>query len=256
MTSEDHGAGGELVFAPAIPPVPNWAIGLWQRRQLETGDGSLDRTSCVLWLQTDTLFGDLRIAAPSITIEPRLRHGFAGELRVAGQKCEWIRELDTHPSGGPADAGAVFICGERMIECGLHENYLEHWDRVSTTLTPRVALRRTEKGATSAILVVCGAEFILAQRAHGRPTSAQAPLCHVTYGNVRGANGHWIAQHSTSVETEGRQALPAATWKPISPSTIAETTDQTEGSRLWQVASSTIPIAELCDLLAGSLTGA
>jgi hypothetical protein len=89
---------------------------------LEWDDGE-DRSTDVLWLQTPTLFADIRIPAGGGSGS----EGFAGHLAVTGQLCRWHRPIDVKPKGGDGDVGVLYRRGSRMIECGVHRNYLEDW---------------------------------------------------------------------------------------------------------------------------------
>ncbi|MCW5698208.1 MAG: hypothetical protein KIS96_15985, partial [Bauldia sp.] len=51
-----------LGFNPARH-VPDWLVGAWRRTALRRGDGTVDDSSDVLWIQTRNLFVDVRIAA-------------------------------------------------------------------------------------------------------------------------------------------------------------------------------------------------
>lgn len=236
--------------------VPPWAVGLWRRRQLETGDGSCDRSSIALWLQTDTLFGDVRINqqhSGGETRQPAKRLGFAGRLRVKGQICEWIRDLDTAPSNGNPDAGAVFVSGSRLIECGVHENYLEHWEQVAISTTPLLALRAVGGDAPEAILTVCGEDFVLAERTRHGSGGNEAPLssaCHVSYGKVKELQGAWIVRHSTNAEAEGLTAIPRSMWRPIARGLLDEVGSGSRKGRTWRIMSSSLAVEKLCVFLA------
>jgi hypothetical protein len=105
--------------------VPSWAVGAWRRELLEWDDGE-DRETEVLWLQSPILFADIRNPSdPSKKAE-----GFAGHLSVTGQTCRWNRPIDVKPKGGDGDVGVVSTRRARMIEIGVHRNYLEEWQRI------------------------------------------------------------------------------------------------------------------------------
>ena len=52
-----------MVRPSASPCVPQRLVGVWSRKLFTTVEGHRDDTSVALWLQTDCLFGDLRIPA-------------------------------------------------------------------------------------------------------------------------------------------------------------------------------------------------
>jgi hypothetical protein len=112
--------------AALAPVVPDWLIGAWQRDLLEWDDGE-DRSTQVLWLQSPILFADIRVPAPGAGES----EGFAGHLDVTGQTCRWHRPIDVHPKGGDGDVGVIFRRGKRLIECGVHRNYLEEWQLIA-----------------------------------------------------------------------------------------------------------------------------
>jgi hypothetical protein len=105
--------------------VPAWAVGAWRRELLEWDDGE-DRQTEVLWLQSPILFADIRNPAKAL----KSAEGFAGHLSMTGQTCRWNRPIDVMPKGGDGDVGVVSTRGTRMIELGVHRNYLEEWHRI------------------------------------------------------------------------------------------------------------------------------
>ena len=108
--------------------VPTWATGAWRRTLLEWDDGE-DRSTDVLYLQTPVLFADIRIASR----RDQESEGFAGHATVNGQICRWHRPIDVKPKDGDGDVGVMYRRGDRMIECGVHRNYLEDWRLVGDT---------------------------------------------------------------------------------------------------------------------------
>ena len=52
-----------MVRPSPTPCVPQRLVGVWSRKLFTTVEGHSDTTSLALWLQTDTLFADLRIPA-------------------------------------------------------------------------------------------------------------------------------------------------------------------------------------------------
>ena len=109
--------------------VPDWATGAWRRTLFESPDRE-DRSTDVLYLQTPVLFADIRIP-----VEPgKDKEGFAGHAAVTGQICRWNRPIDVKPkTGGDVDIGVMYRNGERLLECGVHRNYLEEWKLVGDT---------------------------------------------------------------------------------------------------------------------------
>jgi hypothetical protein len=120
-------------------PVPERYRGVWTRTLLETPEGR-DTTTCVHWLQTEGWHADLRVpeGVDPATPEGRAQlQGFCGITRITpamGEQpdiCTWHRRWDIQPPRSTPDAGyMVFETPERVIETGVHGNYLEVWERL------------------------------------------------------------------------------------------------------------------------------
>ena len=167
--------------------VPAWCHGVWQRERLAWPEGE-DRTTRVLWIQTPLLFADLRCPPPG---KAGPEQGFAGHLLVSGRICAWQRPLDLQPPQGPGDAGAMYRDGTWMLECGIHDNYIEDWRQVADG-TAHLAATRGAVGMADGeivwpaeglleILVACGGHVIHAIR-DGRTAGLR-------YGRVEAASG-------------------------------------------------------------------
>lgn len=126
---------------------PRWH-GLWERTLLERkGPGSLtnDMPTHVYWLQTPLWHADLRvplerpdfsgISSLEACDDNRLRfiagqEAFCGITRVEGAICTWSRLHDLKP-GSMLDVARMEFKGDDFIlETGLEEAYIEHWERV------------------------------------------------------------------------------------------------------------------------------
>ena len=103
--------------------VPNWVRGVWQRTKIR-GGGPERRNLIVNWIQTPTLYADIRWPAAGDVTTAR-EEGFAGWLDVEGQVCRWQRPIDLNPAPENADQGAMFRDDKTLIEVGLLANYLE-----------------------------------------------------------------------------------------------------------------------------------
>jgi len=193
-------------------PVPQRWRGLWRRLALERADGSGDTTSLVLWLQTDSLFVDLRIPisrAHAETFNPALaaQEGFAGRLFHSGTQARWDRRIDFAPTGLP-DEGRLRRARRMLVEHGLHENYVEHW-WLDAPGDETAVIADT----STTIAVRAGDNLMFAQerrpRAPSELTSAVAveadlrPLldCEISYARRDGAT--WRIAHSTLPWREG-----------------------------------------------------
>lgn len=149
--------------------------GLWQRLALERADGSGDTQSQVTWLQTATLYADLRIPGerPDFAgvvgfaelTRPQAaflasQEGFAGALHGEGARAHWQRRIDFAPLAGPPDEGYLHRERRMMVETGVHVPYVEHWWQAD----PDAALD-TEiiVDAPRTVMVRAGEHFMFAQ---------------------------------------------------------------------------------------------
>lgn len=187
--------------------VADWLTGGWRRLSIVTGDGQQDTTTQVIWLQTHTLFGDIRIPAGRAavaasrqwvwpqgeTLQLSRQQGFAGVTELQGDICQWHRQLDYQPPSGDRDIGSLHWEGDRLIELGVESDYREEWQRLPESDGARIAL--TYHGAATsdaasqpdpwqALLVVTGDYFIYAQ--DRRPPLPQAEGLAV----LMGLSGH------------------------------------------------------------------
>jgi len=119
-------------------PVPTRYRGVWARRLLQT-PAVRDDTTFVRWLQTGWRHADLRVPVAARAgggeAALALQQGFAGITQVDagadGETCHWHRRVDFQPPGLHPDAGRiVFETPDRMIETGVHADYLEVWERL------------------------------------------------------------------------------------------------------------------------------
>ncbi|MDH6108540.1 hypothetical protein P3T36_007716 [Kitasatospora sp. MAP12-15] len=136
-------------------PIPHPALadlpGVWRRTLVREADGSTDRVSAVTWVQGPALFGDLRRPpgldevvgrAPLAQLDrPQLlalceQKAFAGTLEQDGDRFSWVRQIDLHPSAPLPDAGTLHWADGVLVEEGLHEAYLEHWEPVERPSAP------------------------------------------------------------------------------------------------------------------------
>jgi hypothetical protein len=130
--------------------VPDIYQGLWRRRMLETPAG-VDRDTSVYWLQTGSLYADIRIPvrrrgrlrpmsmSDADFLQLAQQQGFAGALEVDGDVLHWRRWLDFQPSGA-LDIGRVRLDGSVLFEEGLHLPYREEWERLCMPGDDRLAL--------------------------------------------------------------------------------------------------------------------
>ena len=208
-------------------PVPVPWHGLWRRLALERPDGSGDTTTLVLWLQTATLYADLRIPAdrPSfvgVTGFAELdaaqcdwlarQQAFAGRLHADGDRAHWARRIDLAPLAGPPDEGHLIRDRRMLVEHGVHADYVEHWwceiDAPTTVAIDRPAALLVRAGATFMLAVdrrpAPPAPGALAAAVGGaKDAASRAALldCEVSFGHAEG-RGYRIV-HSTLPWREG-----------------------------------------------------
>ncbi|MEM6463077.1 MAG: hypothetical protein AAF724_14285 [Pseudomonadota bacterium] len=131
-----------------LPHVPGEWQGLWKRTLLERrGPGSLtnDRPAEVFWLQTPLWHADIRIPAqrPYFSGISSLQEcnraqleflagqeAFFGITRVEGCTCTWSRLMDLNPGTALDVAYMRFESDTLIVESGIAEDYLEHWELV------------------------------------------------------------------------------------------------------------------------------
>jgi hypothetical protein len=149
MRSADESAGNRVTTIADIS-------GVWHRSLIRWPDGRSDTTTSVRWLQTPTLFADLRQPAgrPGFSEPTCLREltrpqvdwlagqeGFAGELLFDGTFFEWRRQIDLQPAAGVPDAGRLRFEAETLVEEGREVPYVEHWHRLAKHATPGAGVR-------------------------------------------------------------------------------------------------------------------
>lgn len=179
--------------ADTAATVPLALCGLWRRVVLETPDAPPDSTTRVWWLQTPTLYVDLRVPAERKGVTSRttldaatnadlaalaLQAGFAGQTWLDDALCRWRRDIDYQPPTGVPDEGRLRIDDGWIVEDGVHASYREVWQREDDSTGDWIARRWTERDGTTdariCFLVAGGAWFLFA-RARSGPALEQAP---------------------------------------------------------------------------------
>jgi len=137
--------------------VPDRYRGVWMRTLLET-PGRREDSTYVRWLQTSRWHADLRVppAARIAASQLALQQGFCGvttvEMIGGTEVCRWHRRVDFQPPGPFPDAGRIVFDGpDRLVETGIHNTYLEVWERL-----PGSAGRFVVLEAEGAKLLVAG----------------------------------------------------------------------------------------------------
>ena len=191
--------------------------GVWQRSLLVRPDGTRDITGFVVWMQGTRYFVDLRQPAgrphfdgPDNLTAPQLawlarQEGFAGELVQDGEYVEWRRALDFQPPAGNPDSARLWFEGATLVEKGRHSPYVEHWEKLPTSL-PRIdASARLRQGGRDAALLRCDDRFMLML---GAPDPARRLTeCEISLGRV--SEDDWHIEHSTLPWREGRVMRPS-----------------------------------------------
>lgn len=173
--------------------VPPELCGLWRRVVLETPGVPPDTTTRVWWLQTPTLYVDLRVPAERRTVASRttlhaasdaeldalaLQAGFAGQTFLEGELCRWSRDIDFQPPSGIPDEGRLRIDDGWIVEDGVHAAYREVWQREDMSFGDWIARRWTERDGrpdTRVCYLVAGGTWFLFARARSGPPLEQAP---------------------------------------------------------------------------------
>jgi hypothetical protein len=97
------------------PTVPEPMLGCWRRAWIEFADGTVDNTSTVIWLQTQSLMADVRVAAdrPNLAHRAGLSDCTLDELRALAT---------TDASSGYTECGAVLVDrhGQRSATASWH----------------------------------------------------------------------------------------------------------------------------------------
>jgi hypothetical protein len=166
---------------PMHTPVPERYHGVWARTLLETSEGR-DTTTWVRWLQTSQWHADLRVPADLDRGQINdlvKQQGFCGITQITpaqgdqAEICTWHRRHDFQPPRSTPDAGTMtFETPQRLIERGVHGNYLEAWERLPESLGRRIVLQGLNASgqANNERLLITG-EYLM----HVRPREAPWP---------------------------------------------------------------------------------
>lgn len=153
--------------------------GVWQRDWIQRHGGELDQSVTVRYVQTPSVFGDVRIpvaradlaAAASfaelsddqLAVLAR-QNGFAGTTTVAGANATWHHEIDFQPASGELDSGRIEPVGAgAMFEHGLDGSYVERWSVIEPGDGRFFAVRIERDGRVEQLLAVAGAHFVYAR---------------------------------------------------------------------------------------------
>lgn len=217
--------------------IPDWLRGLWRRRSIRHADGRLDETTTVYWLQTASAFADIRLPADRPAGRGRTsleefdndellrlarQAGFAGWTELSGDQCRWHREVDFQPPSGVPDEGVLQRRSRVLIEEGVHEAYLEMWEKLDcgsrpdelTVPSPPPGARLVVHGDTflyvhdrRAPLAVAASLEALAGDPRQRAALLELLDCEISFGRCHGGRTAWEITLSTLPFREGRSLL-------------------------------------------------
>jgi hypothetical protein len=165
--------------------------GTWQRDWIRRHGGAPDARVAVRYVQTPSVFGDLRVPGDRPDVAPAAslaelddaqlaalahQNGFAGFTTVDGANATWHHEIDFQPAGDGADIGRIEPAGPgHMFEHALDDSYIESWsalDRGSGGTNGGsggfLAVRIERAGRVDQLLAVAGDHFVYAR---ARPVS-------------------------------------------------------------------------------------
>jgi hypothetical protein len=254
--------------------------GLWHRSLIAWPDGRTDTTTFVRWMQSPSLFVDLRQPTGRPSFEDAgclrqlgrahvewlaLQEGFAGEIRFDGQFIEWQREIDLQPMSAFADVGRFWFEGDMMVEEGRDVPYIEHWHRQlpSPQSCNGIGLYE-ERSGRGGIIVRVGDRFMYARarafdlpsgldlRQHIRTVPALHEAqdlidCEISSGQI-GADG-WRIEHSSLPFKEGQMLKPIGLQSASDSLETADLApDGTPITRQWMI---TRRQGALCELMGG-----
>jgi hypothetical protein len=217
-------------------------VGVWERLSISRS-GQATNTELVRYLQTPTLFGDLRIPrdrprpararsladlTDSELAAMAEQNGFFGETTLDGNVATWHHEIDFQPTDVTPDSGRVEHPGSQSLyEHGLDGSYTEHWwslthgdDRYLAVRVMRIDGKGTAR--PHQLLLVVGDHFAYARNrsvdlpnadslsaliktTHASRATIERYLdCELSEGYVRGGRVSWEIVRSTLPWREGR----------------------------------------------------
>lgn len=249
--------------------------GAWQRDWISRHGGARDASVTVRYVQTPSVFGDLRIrgARPALAgaasfadlsddqlVALAKQNGFAGYTTVDGANATWHHEIDFQPSGEGADIGRIERSGDgQMFEHALDESYVESWSALGGAERPFLAVRVTRGDRVDRLLAVAGDHFVYARaRQTALPTAdsitdaiartaatREAIIgfldCEISYGNTRG----WQIVRSTLPWQEGKRLTFVDRIVIDASGRPAVTEAEAEAEEEWSFPVNTFAVAEL-----------
>ncbi|MBI5041091.1 MAG: hypothetical protein HZB57_07820 [Gammaproteobacteria bacterium] len=243
-----------------INAVPECYVGLWRRCLLQDAQG-VDTTTQVFWLQSGTLYADIRIPKNRDAVNSMaLQQGFAGALEVDGNVLTWRRWLDFQPPTAVADVGRMrFTRLDQMVEEGVHTDYREVWERVGPASLDRAAFALQVEYSSAGmprrragVLVIVGDYFMfaldrlaalpvgtsLAALADGDALTCeqrdQLYACEISLGRRHGPCP-WEILYSSLPDHEGRSLFDVhGTFVRVDSNTFEQHSPDGNGRRTWR----------------------
>ena len=228
--------------------VPDWLLGVWHRQWLEE-DGVRSNSREVYYLQTPTVFGDVRfpVDRPAFSRAASFadlsagelrwlaqQQGFTGRTRMTGAVATWSHEISFQPSDGTTDAGRLERKSDGiMYEHGLDGSYTEAWKTVPGRAGRYLVIRIERSGRLDRVLIVAGDHFLYVRnREKDLPVASSLDSlmsstnatrdqvieyldCEFSTGWVTDGHSPWVIQRSTLPWREAHrldlvdQVLPA-----------------------------------------------
>jgi len=254
--------------------------GAWQRDWIQRRGGARDHSTTVRYVQTPSVFGDLRIPgdrpvparaasfadlSDAELAQLATQNGFAGVTTIEGANAVWHHQIDYQPAGGGADIGRIEPLGAgAMLEHGLDGSYVERWSVLEPDAGAYFAAELLRDGRVDQLLAVAGGHFVYA-RARPTPLPAADSIpdaiarthatremiigyldCEISYGTVRG----WQIERSTLPWQQGQrlafvdQIAVDAGGQPV------PRTTPTEAGGVWRFPVNTLAAAALRALFA------
>ncbi|HEY2891863.1 MAG TPA: hypothetical protein VGJ31_14600 [Dongiaceae bacterium] len=280
-----------ILMARANPDITAESlVGLWRRNRIEFSDGRVDATTQAFWGQTRSLYIDVRIPASAAALLPRTllgeysagellalaeQKGFAGRIRLAGNRCEWIREFDYQPATGRPDIADIALDGDVLYETGdsgsaLGSSYREIFQRMSPGSRVCVAAQlihsdspKIKSLSNQGCLLVLLDDWFLFAEPRARPLPAAPNLAHLvagapqqlaysyldceySFGRIPDNASPWKIQLSTLPSRTGQRLLPAASAAARKDHELR--VDFPDGALRWHIIESNLPAVALADL--------
>jgi hypothetical protein len=192
------------------------------------------------------------------------QRAFAGHATVKGSRVSWHHAFDYQPYGGAlasGDEGEAAFQGARMIEKGVHADYVEHYLKLDGGKGPYLALHAPAEGALpEGIVVVAGDHFIYARNRRAALPGfgkladmlrcARDPLrlldAEFSYGRRRGGRVPWEVLLSTVPMREGCRRFEAGAFRSrAGRSGVDRIMLDDPAARRFTIVDSTLPEGEL-----------